>query len=85
MPPNGSRLSCGPPGAADKKDGFQWACRQKRRRRADSFKRRLGGPLSGERGEGWSASRKPELLEHERLIELLPALAHLPADDPVDD
>jgi len=34
--------------------------------------------------EGRSASRKPELLEHERLIELLPAFVHLPADHLVD-
>ena len=30
-------------GAADKTDGFPWAFRQRRRQRADSFKRWLGG------------------------------------------
>jgi hypothetical protein len=35
-------LKLRPAGAGDKRDGLHWAFRQKRRQRADSFKRRLG-------------------------------------------
>jgi hypothetical protein len=44
--PNGLRFKLRPAGAAHKKDGFHWAFRQTRRRRADSFKRMLGGTPS---------------------------------------
>jgi hypothetical protein len=52
----------------------------------DSSNLLLGSPAGvQEPGEVWSNSGEPELLEHERLIELLPALVHLPADHPVHD
>jgi hypothetical protein len=50
-----------------------------------SVRTRVRRPFLTNGVKGRSRSRKSEPLEHKRVIELLPSLVHLPADDPVDD